>query len=743
MKERRKTQTGWRRFLFIGVLGAIVAVLLTVLILLQSSHLWKFFPVDTASDTLTLYALTSLNFFAFVIFAFIFLRSVIKLRRERRSLAVGSQLKTRLLVYFVAISLLPIAAMAVFSYLFLNRALEKWFSRLPETVIAEARDVQRRTIAERFGGFNEKAHLFAAFVESQTQLDEQSLRNTLERGNLAAVEIVAPNGVTLARIERDFPAEQNRELRDSLNRAGQTEAKDLQDGLGFDATALVMSEGRVLRVVSAWQGDAGLSQEITNSPVEFERLKQQQTEVRQLGFSTLSLLTFLLIFAASWVAFHLGRNLTQPIRALAEASGEIARGNLAYRIDVPAEDELALLVAAFNQMAGELQEGQAKLNERRNYIETVLQSLSTGVISLDENNRITTVNAAAIEMFRLDSTVTENAFLEEIIGAEDRLILEKLLARARRIGHASEQTVLLRNNENGNSNESLPVALTATALRETSGKTVGAVLVIEDLTELLSAQRAAAWQEVARRMAHEIKNPLTPIQLAAERIVKNFHRQLSFVISPSSVAKTADDSLLIGKGQMTGDKGQLTKIIDDSTDTILREVNSLKLMVDEFSHYARLPHAQLETGNLNEIVKQAVALYEDRLAGARIEIELAANLPPAMLDAEQLRRVFVNLIDNALESFDERQTEKRISIKIRHDAPRDLLVAEIADNGKGIEKNDFPKLFQPYFSTKGRGTGLGLAIVQRIVTEHGGRIRAVSNQPNGAKFIIELPVVLM
>jgi PAS domain S-box-containing protein len=684
--------------------------------------LWRYFPIDTASDTLTLYAVTSLNFFAFIIFAFIFLRSIIKLRRERRSLAVGSKLKTRLLVYFVAVSLLPIAAMAVFSYLFLNRALEKWFSRLPETVIAEARDVQRRTIAERFAAFDDKAQLFAAFVESQIELNEQTLRSALVRGNLAAAEIVAANGTILARVEREFPTERHHELRDDLRRAGQTEARDLQDGLKFDATALMISDGRVLRVVSAWQDEAGLSRGITNSPEEFERLKQQQTEVRQLGFSTLSLLTFLLIFAASWIAFHLGRNLTQPIRALAEASGEIARGNLAYRIDVPAEDELALLVTAFNQMAGELQGNQAKLNERRNYIETVLQSLSTGVVSLDENNQITTINAAAIEMLLLDSEATENGFLAEIVSADDRLILEKLLVRARRIGNASEQTVLLRHNENGSANESLPVALTATALRETSGKTVGAVLVIEDLSELLSAQRAAAWQEVARRMAHEIKNPLTPIQLAAERIAKNFARES-------------------GNHDLNG-KGQFAKVLNQSTETILQEVSSLKVMVDEFSQFARLPHAKLESNDLNQILLQSIALYEDRLEGAKIETDFAADLPPAMLDAEQIRRVFINLIENALESFDQNGANQ-ISIKTSHDVGRDLLVAEIADTGKGIAKNDFAKLFQPYFSTKGRGTGLGLAIVQRIITEHGGRIRATANQPKGAKFIIELPVALM
>lgn len=713
-----------------SVLGVLVFALLLFLVLLQSSNLWKLFPVGTASDTLTLYALTSLNFFALVIFAFIFLRSVIKLVRERRSLKLGSRIKTRLLIYFVAVSLLPIAAMATFSYLFLNRALEKWFSRLPENVIAEAAEIQRNAIKEHLQKFNEKAQLLAIFVQTQPEINEQNLRDAVERGNFSALEIAAQDGVILARVERELPAEQRRNLREIWEKIRQPENADksLQDAIGFDAVSLTLADGRILRVVSNWRDEQSVSAEIINSSGEFERLKQQQAEVRQLGFSTLSLLTFLLIFAASWVAFHLGRSLTQPIRALAEASNEVMRGNLAHRVQVLAEDELALLVESFNEMTARLEENRQKLEERRNYIETILQSLSTGVISLDENNCVTTINDAAIGMFRLQNADLENCPLSEILPSDDRLIIEKLLSRARRVGHAAEQTVLLRQNTNGNnqSNETLPVALTATALqRETVSKKRGVVLVIEDLTELLSAQRAAAWQEVARRMAHEIKNPLTPIQLAAERIAKRF------ALTVNNQQSTVNSS--------NGD-GQLTKIVNQSTETILQEVSSLKAMVDEFSQFARLPHAKLEIGDLNEIARQAIALYEDRLSGVRLETNLAENLPATLIDAEQMRRALVNLIDNAAEAFEREQIERRIAVKTWYDAARDLIFVEVADNGRGIAPQDFGKLFQPYFSTKGRGTGLGLAIVQRIVSEHDGRIRAATNEPRGAKFIIELPI---
>jgi PAS domain S-box-containing protein len=375
-------------------------------------------------------------------------------------------------------------------------------------------------------------------------------------------------------------------------------------------------------------------------------------------------------------------------------------------------------------MATELQENQSKLEERRRYIETILLSLSTGVISLDEQNRVTTINAAAIEMLQLDYKASENHALTEIINEDNRETLEKLITRARRFGSATEQTVFFRQKhvENGKSagdeNASIPVALAATALRGNSGKNFGVVLVIEDLSELISAQRAAAWQEVARRMAHEIKNPLTPIQLAAERIHKNFQR--------FSNGETAN--------------GKIQYVVDESTSIILREVNGLKSMVNEFSHFARLPHPKLENADLNEVVRQTLALYEDRFADVLLESELQENLPPAMLDSEQMRRVFVNLIDNAAEAFQASQSDKRILVKTWHAAATDSIFVEIADNGRGISGADFAKLFQPYFSTKGRGTGLGLAIVQRIITEHGGRIRAASNLPKGTRFTVELPI---
>lgn len=736
MRRRR-----WLPWIF----GAVVVLLLSVLAS-QQLWLWNVIQPDTASDTLVLYALSSLNFAAFVVFSFIFIRSLLKLRRERRERELGSKIKTRLLVYFIAISFLPITAMATFSYLFLNRSLEKWFNNATDSAIREAKQIQEESLATEIRNLRESGTLIAVLLNRQPESSWQpALDELLVAGRLSAVEIVTRQGQILMKSEASLPDTDRASLENLLNSARKSPdvvGDSLADGKGFDVVAISLSPDRSLLISPAKRNDTDLSDRISGSNSERAHLSLRQKRVRWLGLSTLGLLTLILLFVSSWVAIHLARGIATPIKALAEASNEIARGNLSYRVTTFAEDELALLAHSFNQMtaqleenrrrieagAGELREKNLALEERRNYIETVLESLSTGVISLDEHNVVTTINAAATRMLCVAEISAGRSRLEELITAEDQAVLGGVLKRARRAGQASEQTQLARGSQDKSG--AIPVALTATALQNSAGQGRGVVLVIEDLSELLSAQRAAAWSEVARRMAHEIKNPLTPIQLSAERIAKTFHRL------GANGAENGDDNGSQGSLEET----RVGYVIDECTDTIKREVASLKAMVDEFSRFARLPLARLDIVDLNEVVRQAVGLYEDRLDGVKIETKLDAALPATLLDGEQLRRVFVNLIDNALDSLADQDSEKGITISTVHDNERGLLTAEVADTGHGIPPSDFRRLFQPYFSTRRKGTGLGLAIVQRIVMEHRGRIRVETNYPRGARFIVDLPI---
>jgi two-component system nitrogen regulation sensor histidine kinase NtrY len=732
-----------RRRIMLWSSGIIVFLLLSIIVL-QELWLWTIIPPDTASDTLLLYALSTLNFVAFVVFSLVFVRNLIKLRRERRERQLGSKIKTRLLIYFVGISFLPIMAMAVFSYLFLNRSLEKWFGGFPARVVNEAQEFQREAVDAQTRNLHQTASLLAVVLDQQSESERQrTLNQVVASGQLAAVELRDANGQLIVQARGAHSVTENEAMDRLLGQAQSLEGaadESLADGKDFDAVTVPLSGGRQLLVVASRPADNDLTETITGSQGEYQKLVKRQRRVRLLGLSTLGLMTLIMLFVSTWVAIYLARGIATPIKALAEASEQIASGNLSHRVSTIAEDELALLADSFNRMTSQLEDNRSSieagsaalreknltLEERRDYIETILQSLSTGVVSLDEHDRVTTINAAASRMLRLNGKPTSGEQLKQLIAADDWTVLDRLLRRARRAGQAGEQAQLSGVDEGA----SLPVALTATALRPSESQKRGVVLVLEDLSELLAAQRVAAWSEVARRMAHEIKNPLTPIQLSAERIAKSYHR----------VAGNGGESGSNGSAERATEDSHVTAVIDECTETIAREVAGLKALVDEFSHFARLPMARPAAADLNEVIRHAVALYEERLDGVEVETDLDANLPTAMLDTEQLRRVFINLIDNASNALANVDGERSIRIATSFDATRSLLIAEVQDTGHGIRAADFKRLFQPYFSTRGGGTGLGLAIVQRIILEHGGRIQAHVNYPRGARFVIELPV---
>jgi two-component system, NtrC family, nitrogen regulation sensor histidine kinase NtrY len=735
LTPERRERIRRRRRILLWVLGGTVLLLLAIIVS-QQLWLWTVVRPDTPADAVVLYALSTLNFVAFVVFLFIFVRNLLKLRRERKERQLGSKVKTRLLVYFISISFLPITAMAFFSYLFLNRSLEKWFNPFPDEIAKQATEVRRETLSSQEQTLHDTASLLVMLLNQQTPEERYAtMQEIVKSGQLVGIEIATKDG-SVAVKSSGLSESDSAQLEKLFNQARSTYGPtgiDLADGKEFDVLGVPLNVSEMLIIAPQKRASSDLTDLVSGSERDYQELVKKQRRVRLLGLSTLGLMTLLLLFVSSWVAIYLARGIATPIKALAEASKEIARGNLTHRVTTIADDELALLAESFNQMTTQLEENRSRieagaeelrdknlaLRERRNYIETVLQSLSTGVISIDENDCVTTLNAAASRILGVVDKAEDNPKLSQLIGSEDWLVVDRLLRRARRTGHASEQTQL------ESVGGPLPVAITASALPDAKGPRRGVVLVIEDLSELLAAQRAAAWSEVARRMAHEIKNPLTPIQLSAERIAKSYGR----ANGANGSALRMDDG---------ADEKRVAAVITECTETISREVAGLKAMVDEFSRFARLPETRLEVANLNEVVSQAVGLYEERLDGVAMSTQLG-DLPPAMLDVEQLKRVFVNLIDNALDAMVSVSDQKQITITTAHDTERNLLRAEVADTGQGIEPGDFRRLFEPYFSRRDSGTGLGLAIVQRIIFEHGGHIRAERNNPRGARFVIELP----
>jgi PAS domain S-box-containing protein len=463
-----------------------------------------------------------------------------------------------------------------------------------------------------------------------------------------------------------------------------------------------------------------ISQEIEREAQKYAQLSSERRLVKRNYLSMLWLLTLLILFIATWFALFLSKQVTVPIQALAEATQEVSRGNLGFQVSTRADEELGVLIHSFNAMtrqllenrlaidhaAKELQAANLQLEERGNTIEAILENIPNGVISFDPQAQITSVNKMAKRMFGRDDVGAART-LADLFTAEDTRDVARLFRRATRQGVASRQLELDLGGRHAFT------SLTVSSVRARHGN-IGYVLVLEDLSELVQAQKAAAWQEVAQRIAHEIKNPLTPIQLSTERITRLIERAGAF-------------------------PPNLRRVVSESASLVGREVATLKSLVDEFSAFARFPASKPIPSRLNDIVENALKIFDGRLGGIEIHRDLSPYLPLAQVDPGQMKRAVANLIDNAAEAL-EHALQKDIWVRTALDAEHDVAEITVADSGPGIAPEDKEKLFLPFFSTKHRGTGLGLAIVSRIVTEQNGVIRVEENQPTGTKFIIERPV---
>jgi two-component system, NtrC family, nitrogen regulation sensor histidine kinase NtrY len=434
------------------------------------------------------------------------------------------------------------------------------------------------------------------------------------------------------------------------------------------------------------------------------------------------LMTLMVLASATWMGVYIAKRITRPVQMLAEGARAIGSGRLDHRIEQETADEFGSLVEAFNTMAGELAVSRKKLDrsrtdlerknvtleESRRYIETILQRIATGVVSIGPDGRVTTVNSAAARLLGLDGAVGRSS--DELFGREELKPLGALVAGAQADAAApvAQEVALVHDGRE------LHLAAAATALVGESGGVAGTVLVFDDVTPLIRAQRVAAWRDVARRLAHEIKNPLTPIQLCAERLRRHFG----------------------------GAPPNARALVEECTDTIVAEVESLKALVDEFAQFARMPAPRAAPSDLNAVLTETLTLYDGLFKTVRIERAFAADLPLVRIDVEQIKRVVINLVDNAIEAMGGRDGAPggEIVVSTERDATAGVARIVIADNGPGISPGDRDKLFMPYYSTKRRGSGLGLAIVRRIVVEHGGSIEVTDNEPKGTRFTIELPV---
>ena len=664
-----------KRHLF-GAGLVVLAILLTLVVWQVSFTFGEFGPTNTA-ETFLFWAVSTLIFLLTVTLGFMLFRETVKLYLERQRNREGSRIRSKLVFGAVALSLLPVVFLVLFSYAVLNRNLDKWFSAPVEGMNIHLRDAAVGLGEEVQSRADALAHWLSVLPEVQN-------------GTADFAKICRENRIEELRI--DTPAGNRVLCASSATGSLFTSRAELAQG-----TLVVRVRPHVDVVEKQRQIQAYVN--------TYNQLSADRRSLRYLYLLFQVLIALFILFVATWIALTLAKQISVPISALLEAASQVRKGNLSYRVNVPANDEMASLVRGFNEMIIGLEDNSRELESRRRFTEAILESIPTGVISLTSDGRIQRVNRALRGLFPADQ-VERAATLGDLFPPEHATELRYLMKRARRTGLAASQVDLER------PGQVLHLALTVSALPAHEPDAPGYVVVLEDTSEMLRAQKAEAWHEVARRIAHELKNPLTPIALSAERIARQLDRG----------ASTADSH----------------RVLRECAATISREVESVKTLADEFSQFSRFPKAQMVLCDLNAVVRNGLDVFDGRLDGIDVRADLAPDLPKVNLDPDQFKRVVVNLVDNAAEAMRDAMVKRLIVVTRATSA--DSVELLIADTGCGISAGDKEKLFLPYFSTKGRGTGLGLAIVSHILSEHGGRIRAEDNRPSGTRFFVEVPV---
>src|SRR5438105_109908 len=696
-----------------------------------------------APDFLTefvLYALSATNLTILVALVFVLARNIVKLLVERRHGLPFARFRAKLVAVLLGLTIIPAVLVLLVGSEVIRNSVDRWFNAPMNDVVSSAnaiaadyyqeqqrlvsREAQRMARALSAIDLNGPTVIVHDVIAADVQQERVSLAEVYRVD--PGMRVVPVTDVAAASVPRnDSPAgaatlaeraaTEGVEMRvvDQLSGGGNL----IRSAVPIRSGASASPQGVVIASEYLTSEVAARARRMTSAYEDYQQLQVLRQPLAGVYLSFFLMLTLMILIGSTWMGLYLAKRITRPIQLLATAAKEIGAGHLDHRVVPETQDEFGSLIDAFNSMAGELAANRRRLERsavelerkhvdvegRKRYVETVLDRIATGVISVDALGRIRTANSAAARLLGVDASIAgqpaSSAFgnreLQPLADVIDEVLRGRDDIRPRDVA-------LTRGGRE------LHLAIMATPLRREDGGSDGVVIVFDDVTPLIRAQKVAAWREVARRLAHEIKNPLTPIQLSAERI----RRHLSSAPEPTHA------------------------LVEECTGTIVGEVESLKGLVDEFSQFARMPSPRTVPTDVAQLITDTVALYSGIFADVRIEQRFAPGLPLVRLDAEQVRRVIINLVDNAIEAIERRG---RIVVETQRDPANSVVRVIVADDGPGIPAAEREKLFLPYYSTKGRGSGLGLAIVRRIIAEHGGSIEAGDNTPRGTRFTIELP----
>lgn len=713
------------------IIMVVVGILAITFTLLASQYFNKDnLPLST---NIFVYGLSSINVILIIFLLFLIIRNVVKLFYEQRRGIIGSKLRTKLVATFVGLSLVPTILLFLFAINFLSYSIEFWFN-------IKTGDALNRSL--------EVAQVYYQQMEEQAKFNARQISADITKNRLYESERIdylksfigqRQKNYKIGTVETYFDFQKQKILFADAEHPelGQVnlDPKMIEDiysgkekstvqtanvgdvvvGIVPVFSNTVPSEviGRVSVSYIIPKGFVDKLRSIADASEQYGKIKFLKNPIKSNYLITLSIVTLVIIFLATWFGLTLAKGITDPIQDLVQATNRITRGDLDSLIDIEADDEIGLLVKSFNQMTKDLKKSKdsvekanINLEQRRKYMETVLRNVSAGVISVDKYGIITTINRAAEKMFDIKAETVLFQNYRDLMIPEHLSLVDEFIQEMKENNESSlekQLEVMLKD-------KALTVLLTITTIQDEERADSGMVAVFEDLTQLQKAERAAAWREVARRMAHEIKNPLTPVQLSAQRLQRKY-------------------------GDKLGEEGSVFK---ECTQTIIDQVEVLKNLVNEFSRYARMPVTSLSLNDLNAVVAEAVSLFQDAHKDIVFEFKPAESLPKFDLDAEQINRVMINLLDNAVAAINKKNG--RIEIILSYDEQHRKATVIVADDGAGVPSSNKRKVFEPYFSTKKSGTGLGLAIVSSIISDHHGQVSVADNKPTGTIVSFQLPV---
>ena len=723
----------------------IIIGCLIVVVFLLSYLGFKVFDLGLdlpVSNSILVFALININVILLLALLYLTMRNLVKLLFERKKKIMGARLRTKLVLAFITLSLLPTMILFFVSVQFISNSLEYWYNLPIERSLKNSMEVGHEfnnRITDELISFGNNLSRLITYRGYMLKVNKEDLEKfigekrieyhlasiTVFSGQLNVRAISTDESIDLS----PFRKPEESVLRGSFDKG--TDIQDIQTSKHGNLVNVILpifsrTESKaVVGLIALGKFIPGFFvhrlQGVSRGLEEYRQFKMLKRPIKISHMITLSIVTLLIIFASVWFGFYLSKGITVPIQELAEGTERIASGNYDFSIDLEAPDEIGVLVNSFNKMTldlknskkqleeanEELVRGNTEIERRRLYMEIVLANVAAGVISADMNGRILTINTSAEQMLNIKAGSSIGKNYRDVMGDEQVKVIndffeDKSLFRK---GFLRKQLTLSIGNRN------LTLLASINMLRDDQGKYSGLVAVFEDLSEIEKAQRAAAWREVARRIAHEVKNPLTPIQLSAQRLKKRYAQKI----------RKEDDG----------------NVFEECTNMIINQAEGLKRLVNEFSIYARMPTSNPVPDNIKQIIQEAVSLFQETQKDIRVIFRDTNGLPELRVDREQMKRVMINLLDNAIAAVDN-AGEVVVDLSYREDL--EVVRIEVADNGKGIPPDHKVRLFEPYFSTKKHGTGLGLAIVNTIIRDHNGFIDVQDNVPKGTKFIIDLPV---